>query len=157
MPNISDLIERFILNVIGESREIIINRNNLADRFDCASSQINYVLSTRFTADKGYAKESKRGGGGYIRLYRMVSGGDYFKKLMDEIKDKPLAYNKCVHIAERMALDGAISEREAAILLSVLSDRALKEAEDKDAARNDSMTEALTGLWKRRNEGEAAE
>ena len=63
MANISDIIERFLLDSLEKSDRISISRNELADYFDCAPSQINYVLSTRFTLDRGYIIESRRGGG----------------------------------------------------------------------------------------------
>ncbi len=54
-----------------EDNEVIIQRNELADKFNCAPSQINYVLTTRFTCEKGYIIESRRGGGGYIIIKRI--------------------------------------------------------------------------------------
>lgn len=71
--NISDLIEQYLKGMLQESTEgaVEIQRNELADRFSCVPSQINYVISTRFTLEKGYLVESKRGGGGYIRIQRV--------------------------------------------------------------------------------------
>ncbi|ANE46750.1 transcriptional regulator [Paenibacillus swuensis] len=73
MRNISDIIEQYLKNILLESPEgaIEIQRNELAEKFQCVPSQINYVISTRFTLQKGYVVESKRGGGGYIRLQRI--------------------------------------------------------------------------------------
>ena len=73
MRNISDIIEQYLKNILLDSSEgiIEIQRNDLADRFQCVPSQINYVISTRFSFEKGYAVESKRGGGGYIRIQKM--------------------------------------------------------------------------------------
>jgi transcriptional regulator CtsR len=72
MRNISDIIEQYLKNILHESPEgtVEIQRNDLADHFSCVPSQINYVISTRFTLEKGYVVESKRGGGGYIRIQR---------------------------------------------------------------------------------------
>ncbi|MFE4714465.1 MULTISPECIES: CtsR family transcriptional regulator [Bacillales] len=72
MRNISDIIEQYLKNILHESPEgtVEIQRNDLADQFSCVPSQINYVISTRFTLQKGYIVESKRGGGGYIRIQR---------------------------------------------------------------------------------------
>ncbi|WP_151737873.1 CtsR family transcriptional regulator ['Paenibacillus yunnanensis' Narsing Rao et al. 2020] len=72
MRNISDIIEQYLKNILHESPEgtVEIQRNELADQFSCVPSQINYVISTRFTLEKGYVVESKRGGGGYIRIQR---------------------------------------------------------------------------------------
>ncbi|MFD1776487.1 CtsR family transcriptional regulator [Paenibacillus rhizophilus] len=73
MRNISDIIEQYLKNILHESPEgtVEIQRNDLADHFSCVPSQINYVISTRFTLEKGYVVESKRGGGGYIRIQRI--------------------------------------------------------------------------------------
>lgn len=73
MRNISDLIEQYLKHRLDDSDEgaVEIQRNDLADKFSCVPSQINYVISTRFTLEKGYMVESKRGGGGYIRIQRV--------------------------------------------------------------------------------------
>lgn len=73
MRNISDLIEQYLKHMLDDSGEsaVEIQRNELADKFSCVPSQINYVISTRFTLEKGYMVESKRGGGGYIRIQRV--------------------------------------------------------------------------------------
>lgn len=73
MRNISDSLEQYLKRMLQESPEgaVEIQRNDLADRFSCVPSQINYVISTRFTLEKGYLVESKRGGGGYIRIQRV--------------------------------------------------------------------------------------
>ena len=68
MARLSDIIESFIKEMLNENGgdQVQIQRNELADQFRCAPSQINYVLTTRFTSDKGYVIESRRGGGGHI-------------------------------------------------------------------------------------------
>ena len=73
MRNISDLIEQYLKQMLDGSLDgaVEIQRNELADKFSCVPSQINYVISTRFTLEKGYMVESKRGGGGYIRIQRV--------------------------------------------------------------------------------------
>ena len=71
---ISDLITAEILKLIEESEHHTaeIQRNELASILGCAPSQINYVLSSRFTPEHGFIIESQRGGGGYIRIQRVV-------------------------------------------------------------------------------------
>ncbi|MEL7601687.1 MAG: CtsR family transcriptional regulator, partial [Bacillota bacterium] len=71
MSVLSDSIELFIKELLDQSDEVSLQRNELAQHFNCAPSQINYVLATRFTPDKGYIIESRRGGGGYIRVLRL--------------------------------------------------------------------------------------
>ena len=74
MRLLSDSIEDFIKALMEDEQDqqqaIELRRNELAEHFQCAPSQINYVLATRFTPDHGYVIESRRGGGGYIRIYQ---------------------------------------------------------------------------------------
>ena len=71
MAQLSDTIEQFIKELMSEEAHIELRRNELAQYFGCAPSQINYVLATRFSVDHGYLIESRRGGGGYVRIVRM--------------------------------------------------------------------------------------
>ena len=65
---ISDLIEDFIKDMLKTENELEIQRNELAEHFNCVPSQINYVISTRFKPSQGYYVESRRGGGGHITI-----------------------------------------------------------------------------------------
>ncbi len=76
MAQLSDNIERFIKELMEEEAQIDLRRNELAQHFGCAPSQINYVLATRFSVDHGYIIESRRGGGGYVRIVRMQARSD---------------------------------------------------------------------------------
>ena len=76
MAQLSDNIERFIKELMREDAHIELRRNELAQHFGCAPSQINYVLATRFSVDHGYIIESRRGGGGYVRIVRMQTRGE---------------------------------------------------------------------------------
>ena len=71
---ISDSIEHFIREMFEEKNSIELKRNELAQYFNCVPSQINYVISTRFTTERGYVVESRRGGGGHIRITRINLG-----------------------------------------------------------------------------------
>ena len=75
MAQLSDSIEHFIKELMSEDQHIELRRNELAQHFGCAPSQINYVLATRFSVDHGYIIESRRGGGGYVRIVRMQARG----------------------------------------------------------------------------------
>ena len=83
---LSDTIERFIKEMMAQDqREVELQRNELAEYFSCSPSQINYVLSTRFTPDHGYVIESQRGGGGFIRITRLQrKNGEYLDYLLKE-------------------------------------------------------------------------
>mgnify|MGYP000886502903 CR=1 FL=1 len=72
--SLADLIENYIKQQIhrSENQAIALSRAELAELFSCVPSQINYVLATRFTLERGYLIESRRGGGGYIRIVRVT-------------------------------------------------------------------------------------
>lgn len=74
MRNLADAIENFIMRQLLEDSEdtVLVQRNELADKLSCAPSQISYVLSTRFTPEKGYLVESRRGSGGFVRIVRVT-------------------------------------------------------------------------------------
>ena len=76
MKNLADDIENFIVRqlLLDEEDQIFVQRNELADRLSCAPSQISYVLSTRFTPERGYIVESRRGSGGFVRIVRLMTG-----------------------------------------------------------------------------------
>jgi transcriptional regulator of stress and heat shock response len=86
MANASEVIEQYLKQILLQSPLgiIEIQRNDLADQFQCVPSQINYVISTRFTFPKGYIVESKRGGGGYIRIQQveLTSHGSLFDHIL---------------------------------------------------------------------------
>ena len=73
MRNLADAIENFIISELLHDQEdaLLVQRNELAERLSCAPSQISYVLSTRFTPEKGFMVESRRGSGGFVRIVRM--------------------------------------------------------------------------------------
>ena len=78
--NTSDLIESYIKKILENSEMIEIRRIEMADLFNCVPSQINYVINTRFTIQRGYLVESKRGGGGYIRITKVRRPNNYKKR-----------------------------------------------------------------------------
>ena len=99
----SDMIEEYLKNVIRDQGRIEIKRHELADLFDCVPSQINYVINTRFTMQHGYAVESKRGGGGYIRIIKMQIQND--TELLDRMSQ---------------IIGQSVSEKEAQIMLAAI-------------------------------------
>lgn len=126
MANISDIIEEFILKTLGEDEFIDISRNELANFFSCANSQINYVLDTRFTMDKGFIKESHRGGGGYIRISKVpIDDESYVSNLILESIGEELSEKRMRQILDRLKREEVISARESCIISAGLSDVAL--------------------------------
>lgn len=128
MIRISDTIEQFIKEMISDTEKnmVEIQRNELANHFCCAPSQINYVLTTRFTTEKGYYIESKRGGGGCIKIYKVEYVEN--KPLVDIILDKigeNITYDGGVKIIDALMEAEIITCRESNILKSVINDRTL--------------------------------
>ena len=124
MANISDVIERFILSTIGDDSIVDVSRSELANHFSCAKSQINYVLSTRFTAERGYLVEGHRGGGGYIRIIRIRPEGTLADIIRNEIGEQ-LTERQAVHLIERLVADEVITPREAQLVAVSVSNKSL--------------------------------
>lgn len=150
MRNISDIIEQYLkkrLHTKGEN-VIEIKRSEVADQFQCVPSQINYVINTRFTIEKGYIVESKRGGGGYIRIIRVIHQDK--SEMIDEIIQmiQPAVTQRAsVDILERLLEEEIITEREAAIIASVMQRETLAfPLPMRDEVRTRLLTAMLTTL-----------
>lgn len=117
MACLSDLIESHILEIMADAEELEVQRAELASRFGCAPSQINYVLITRFTPARGFVVRSRRGGGGYIRLVRMPTHA------CDAVGAVPQAIDQsgAEHHLDRLFGAGLLTPREAAILRAVVA------------------------------------
>ena len=124
---LSDSIEQFIKDLLNEeATEVELKRNELAEYFGCAPSQINYVLATRFSPDHGYLTESRRGGGGYIRIVRVVQSGS--QRLMYLVNDRigdSLSEEECLRLVSQLKEQRIVTADEAALMASALSTRAL--------------------------------
>jgi transcriptional regulator of stress and heat shock response len=121
MANISDIIEDYIKRFFNQQSEIEIKRSELADLFQCVPSQINYVLNTRFSNERGYIVESKRGGGGYIRIIKVLPNNnaeliDYMLRLIDD----RITQSKSYAMIARLFEEDLISEREAKLMVSAV-------------------------------------
>ena len=124
---LSDSIESFIKTLMSEeSTEVELKRNELAEYFGCAPSQINYVLATRFSPDHGYLTESRRGGGGYIRIVRVVeSGSRQLMYLVNERIGDTLSEEECLRLISQLKEKRMVTADEAALMTAALSSRAL--------------------------------
>ena len=124
---LSDSIEQFIKELLNEEApEVELKRNELAEYFGCAPSQINYVLATRFSPDHGYLTESRRGGGGYIRIVRVVQTGS--QRLMYLVNDRigdSLGEEECLRLISQLKDQRIVTADEAALMASAVSTRAL--------------------------------
>ena len=102
--NMTDILEQYIMNLFNEATEdhIIIKRSNVAQKFDCVPSQLNYVIKTRFTPEHGFIIESKRGGGGFIRITKITlhKNKDYIDYLIETIDNEILEVDEAMRIAK---------------------------------------------------------
>lgn len=149
MARLSDIIEQFIKQSIEntDESELQIQRNELANYFSCAPSQINYVLTTRFTMDKGYYIESRRGGGGYIVIRRIEFGSS--KSLHEAVSEKiggSLTYDAGAQIVNGLLEHNIITEREAAIIKIAINDRTLGAIENKNKIRAELLKAMITTI-----------
>lgn len=116
--NISDLIEAYLKRVMQEKDQVEIRRNEIAELFDCVPSQINYVINTRFTIQQGYLVESKRGGGGYIRINKvqLLEEMEILDTMIDIIGDS-ISEKNARSIIQKLYEDQIVSKREAKLML----------------------------------------
>lgn len=127
MANISDVIEQFILKSLGDDGIVEISRNDLASFFSCVPSQINYVLETRFTMDRGFVKESRRGGGGYIRISKVPINEDtYVNSLILESIGEELTEKRANQILDKLENENIFSKKERKIISSAICESALQ-------------------------------
>lgn len=125
---ISDIIEEFIKDMIEENEEeyIEIRRNELAEQFHCVPSQINYVIATRFKPSQGYYVESKRGGGGNIKIRKVKNDKtDYFMHIINNIGEEITSNEVDILLSDFLTYN-IISETEVKLLKVATSDNVLK-------------------------------
>ncbi len=124
----SDIIEDFIKELFEEDENdfIEIQRNELAQQFNCVPSQINYVISTRFKPSQGYYVESKRGGGGNIKIKKVNNTkSDYIMHIIKNIENEITANEIDIILSDFLTYN-VISEKEAKLLKVATSDNVLK-------------------------------
>ena len=122
---ISDMIEEFIKDLFEEEDSIEIQRNDLAEQFNCVPSQINYVIATRFKPSQGYYVESKRGGGGHIKIRKInITKSNYFMHIINSIEDSLTSQEVDIFISNFLSYQ-MINETEAKLLKVATSDNVL--------------------------------
>jgi len=122
--SISDIIEQYLKKILhdNEMKTVEIRRSEIANQFQCVPSQINYVINTRFTMEKGYIIESKRGGGGYIRISRVQHQDEYelINHLTNLIQSQ-ISQHSAQDIIERIYEKKVITNREKKIMLAAIN------------------------------------
>ena len=126
MAQLSDTIEKFIKDLMEEETQVELRRNELAQHFGCAPSQINYVLATRFSVDHGYVIESRRGGGGYVRIVRMHErpDGNLLSALLRRVGNE-IDEDSAVAIINHLLDCKLITMNEALLMRSAVAQNAL--------------------------------
>jgi len=148
VANLADEIERYLKDLLRRSETLEVQRAMLAARFACAPSQINYVLSTRFTPERGYIVESRRGGGGYIRIIRLkIERVEDLQELIQRQIGDAITQDEALDIVARLFEQGIINEREAAIMQAALRREALRlDLPARDMVRADLLRAMLMAI-----------
>ncbi len=145
MSVLSDHIESFIKELLEEDGTTELQRNELANQFNCAPSQINYVLTTRFSPSRGYIIQSRRGGGGYIRVAQLdLDRSDYINGLTDAMPNGGINMRQAAEIVEGLYQSGFIKEEIKGLILAAVADKTLAAAgERRNVLRADILREML--------------
>lgn len=146
--NLADLIEKYIRELMLEDDYVELRRSDIANHFSCVPSQINYVISTRFAPESGYYVESKRGGGGYIKISRQLKEKeDYIKVILQKIEGKMSQQIVNVYLQNFLAYN-VITEDEAKVIKVATSDKSLVNVEfaNKDKVRADIFKNLIINM-----------
>lgn len=123
----SDLIADFIVNVLENAGGIAeLQRSNLAERFSCVPSQINYVISTRFSPEHGYIVESRRGGGGFIRITRVQASPERLIMHTVNAVGDSLDLRTAAAFVSNMVGSDVLDEKAAGLIMTAISDQSLR-------------------------------
>lgn len=146
---VSDIIAGFIdemLSETGGSAEL--QRAELASRFNCVPSQINYVIATRFSPEHGYIVESRRGGGGYIRITRVAMEPKMLIMHTVNAVGERIDVNTSGALIANLLYNGAINDTEGRMILSATSNNALRPAlqEERDALRASILKQMMINI-----------
>ncbi|MBR2461417.1 MAG: CtsR family transcriptional regulator [Clostridia bacterium] len=140
---LSDMIAQMIEEMlVAEGGSLELRRNDLAEKIGCVPSQINYVITSRFTPEKGYIIESRRGGGGYVRITKKAFDKDkYLMHLFFGIGDA-IEARACTACLENLMAENVLTQREAALMNAALNSLA------SDSARAEMFRRLLLVVMK---------
>ena len=146
--NMSDIIEKMLLDMLKESGgNVEIQRNNLAGELNCVPSQINYVIQTRFTPERGYIIESRRGGGGGVRIRMVKTDKTNYPMHIVNAVGSSLSYQTAAVFVQNLLDYDCITTREAHIILGAVNNNVLPiNPEIRDALRARIFKSMVTSL-----------
>lgn len=128
--NLSNVIAQMISEMLDGKDEVEFRRNTLAQDLGCVPSQINYVISSRFTPERGYIVESRRGGGGFIRIAKVNCNGEtLLMHVVNSVGDS-IDESTCRGHLVNLVYRDLLSKRDAKLILSAVSDSCLRAAPD---------------------------
>ena len=145
---LSDLIEQYILDFFKENEMVELKRSELANKFNCVPSQINYVISTRFIPELGFYVESRRGGGGYIKICRTkLNRSDYISDIIDKISQNLSQTTLDVYLNDFVRYN-ILNKKTANIVRVALSDKSLAKVDkyDRDLVRSDMLKNIIVNI-----------
>lgn len=145
---ISDMIEEYIREIIADEECVELSRSELANKFNCVPSQINYVISTRFIPELGFYVESRRGGGGYIKINRIdLSKSVYLSEIIEKIGQKMSQSVVDIYLKEFVSYN-VITKREAELIKVAVSDKSLNQVDSlkRDFVRADIFKHLIVNL-----------
>lgn len=144
--NTSDLIEQYIIELFQKEKEseVELQRFEIASRFDCVPSQINYVINTRFTIPQGYHVESKRGGGGYIRITKLELQEVNVITELSELFDRRMTEKESKALFQQLINYGLLTKNEVFLLEPFFEDKLLKQDHQLRATMFNMLLERLT-------------
>lgn len=126
----SDVIENFIRELFDDENSIELKRNELAGYFNCVPSQINYVIQTRFTTERGYIVESRRGGGGHIKITRVaMNRNDGIRHILSSIGDS-LDVMTAEALVKTLYVNETLNEEQSKLILNACSNNSLSPIAD---------------------------
>ena len=144
---ISDLIASFLQDSLDttENGVLEVQRSDLAQRFNCVPSQINYVMSTRFSPERGYIVESRRGGNGYIRITRVRVDRETLLMHVINSLGGSVDLSSARAILSNLVQSGAMDRALGQTILTAVGDKALGQVprEKRDAVRADILKQVL--------------
>ena len=149
--NMSDAIEKLLLEMLRESDgSVEIQRNNLAGELNCVPSQINYVIQTRFTPERGYIIESRRGGGGGVRIRAVSTDRTTYPMHIVNTVGNSLSYRTAVVFVQNLLDYECITAREAHLILGAINDKVLPfDVEIRDVLRARIFKSMITSMFRK--------